>query len=99
MVDAFLMKDLLRYLDSLSKLDYASYIVTIAKIAPKQIGALIHFQKFLLSKGMLYLYRSTMWFACNAVVITGLVLLFSTWICWKSYRNGYVGMWVQYLSN
>ena len=40
------MKDLLRYLDSLSKLDYASYIVTIAKIAPNQIGALIRFRSF-----------------------------------------------------
>ena len=44
-----------------SKLDWASYIVSIAKTASKKIGALIRFMKFLSPEVALYLYKSTMW--------------------------------------
>ena len=42
-----------------SKLDWASYIVSIAKTASKKIGALIHSMKFLSHEVALYLYKST----------------------------------------
>ena len=42
-----------------SKLDWGSYIISIAKTASKKIGALIHFMKFLSPDVALYLYKST----------------------------------------
>ena len=42
-----------------SKLGWGSYIISIAKIASKKIGALIHFTKFLSPEVALYLYKST----------------------------------------
>ena len=42
-----------------SKLDWASYIVSIAKTASKKIGALIRSMKFLSPEVVLYLYKST----------------------------------------
>ena len=42
-----------------SKLDWGSYIVTIAKTASKKIGALIRSMKFLSPEVALYLYKST----------------------------------------
>ena len=44
-----------------SKLDWGSYIVSIAKTASKKIGALIRSMKFLSPEGALYLYQSTIW--------------------------------------
>ena len=42
-----------------SKLDWGSYIVSIAKTASKKIGALIHSMKFVSPEVALYLYKST----------------------------------------
>ena len=42
-----------------SKLDWDSYIVSIAKTASKKIGALIRSMKFLSAEVALYLYKST----------------------------------------
>ena len=42
-----------------SKLDWGSYIVSIAKTASKKIGALIRSMKFLSPEVVLYLYKST----------------------------------------
>ena len=42
-----------------SKLDWGSYIVSIAKTASKKIGVLIHSMKFLSPGVALYLYKST----------------------------------------
>ena len=44
-----------------SKLDWGSYIVSIAKTASKKIGALIRSLKFLSPEVALYLYKSTIW--------------------------------------
>ena len=44
-----------------SKLDWGSYIVSIAKTASKKIGALIRSMKFLSPEVALYLYKSTIW--------------------------------------
>ena len=43
-----------------SKLDWGSYMISIAKTASKKIGALIHSMKFLSPEVALYLYKSTM---------------------------------------
>ena len=63
-----------------SKLDWSSYIISIAKTASKKIGALICYIKFLSPGVALYLYKSTIcpW---NTVVMSGLVPLFATWNC------------------
>ena len=42
-----------------SKLDWGSYIISIAKSTSKKIGTLIHSMKFLSPEVALYLYRST----------------------------------------
>ena len=42
-----------------SKLDWGSYIVSIAKTASKKIGALIRSMKFLSPEVAMYLYKST----------------------------------------
>ena len=42
-----------------SKLDWSSYIVSIAKTASKKVGALIRSKKFLSPEVALYLYKST----------------------------------------
>ena len=42
-----------------SKLDWGSYIVSIAKTAAEKIGALIRSMKFLSPEVALYLYKST----------------------------------------
>ena len=42
-----------------SKLDWGSYIISIAKAASKKIGALICSMKFLSREVALYLYKST----------------------------------------
>ena len=52
-----------------SKLDWASYIISIAKTTSKKIGALSHSMKFLDPEVALYLYKSTirpcMEFCCH----------------------------------
>ena len=42
-----------------SKLDWGSYITSIAKTASKEIGDLIRSMKFLSPEVVLYLYKST----------------------------------------
>ena len=62
-----------------SKLDWGSYIISIAKTASKNIGALIRSMKFLSPEVDLYLYKSTVAHAWNTVVMYGLVPLIGTW--------------------
>ena len=69
-----------------SKLDWDSYVVSIAKTASKKIGALIRSMKFFSPEVALYLYKSAIW-PWNTTVMSGLVLLVATWNCWISYRN------------
>ena len=56
-----------------SKLDWASFIVCIAKTASKKIGALVRSMKFLFPEVALYLYKSINLY--NTVVMSGMVLL------------------------
>ena len=73
-----------------SKLDWGSYIISIAKIASKKTGALIHSLKFLSPEVALYLHKSTLrpWMEYCCHVRTGapncyLELLdkLQKWIC------------------
>ena len=63
-----------------SKLDWGSYIISIAKTASKQIGALIRSMKCLSPKVALYLYKSPirpcMEYRCHVWVP-----LIATWKC------------------
>ena len=63
-----------------SKLDWGSYIISIAKSVSKKIEALIRSMKFLSPEVALYLYKSTvrpcMDYCCH--VWSGLVLLVAT---------------------
>ena len=67
-----------------SKLDWGSYIISIAKSASKKIGALIRSVKFLSHEVVLYLFKSTiqrcMEYCCNGI-ISGPVILVATWNC------------------
>ena len=64
-----------------SKLDWGSYIVSIAKTASKKTGALIRSMKFLSTGVALYLYKSTirpcMEYCCHVWAIAPS----STWNC------------------
>ena len=64
-----------------SKLDWGSYIISIAKTASKKIGALICSMMFLSPEVALYLYKSTICPLWNTVVMSGLVPLVATWNC------------------
>ena len=77
------------------KLHLGAYIISVAKTASKEIGALIQSRKFLSPEAALYLYKCG--HAWNTVVMSGLVLLLATWSCWISYKNGYTGLLVLYL--
>ena len=80
-----------------SKLDWISYIFSIAKTASKKIGALIHSMKFLSPEAALYLYKFTITHLWNTVFMSGLVPPVPTWVCQTSYKNRYAGMLVLHL--
>ena len=62
-----------------SKLNWGSYIISIAKTASKKIGALIHSGKVLFPEAALYLNKFTI---CPCTVgMSGLVSLVATWNC------------------
>ena len=78
----------------LSKLDWGSYITSIAKIASNKIEALICSMKFFLLM-LLYIFINLPYGpAWNTVVMSGLMLLVATWNYWISYKNGYAGLLV-----
>ena len=62
-----------------SNLNSGSYIISIVKTASKKIRALIRSMKFLTPQVALYFYKSTIRFAWNTVVMSGIVLLTATW--------------------
>ena len=64
-----------------SKLDWGSSIISIAKTASKEIGALVRSMKFLSPEVALYLCKSTIRYVWNTFVTSGLVPLVATWYC------------------
>ena len=74
-----------------SKLNWGSYIISIAKTASKKIGALICSMKFFFPEVALYLYKSTirpcMEYCCHVWTGSYLELLLSTWNCQRSLQK------------
>ena len=69
------------------KLDWSSFIISIATSTSKKIRALICSMKFLcISMNLQYGYT---W---NTVLMTRLLHLAATWNCWISYKNRYAGL-------
>ena len=64
-----------------SKLDWGSYIISIAKTASKKIGALICSMKFLSPEVALYSINLAYIHLWNTVATSGLVPLVATWNC------------------
>ena len=79
-----------------SKLDWGSYIISIAKTASKKIGALICSMTFLSPEVAMYksIINLPYGHAWNTVDRSGLVLLVATWSCWISCKNEYAGLLV-----
>ena len=77
-----------------SKLDWGSYMISIAKTASKKIGALLRSMKFVFPEVVFIsinlLYRHVR----NTVVMSWLVLLVTTWNCQIIYKNRYAGLLV-----
>ena len=69
-----------------SHLDWVSYYVSINKTASEKIGALICSKKFLSFEVAFYksTIRPSMEYCCHVWGVT--------WICWRIYRNGYIGL-------
>ena len=63
-----------------SKLDWGSYVISIAKTASKKVGALICSVKFLSPEVTLYL-NLPYDHAWNTIVMSWLLLLAATWNC------------------
>ena len=63
-----------------SKLDWNSYIISIAKTASKKIGTLICFMKFLSPEVALYLYESTVH---SRLLVLHVLLLLNPWLIVK----------------
>ena len=70
-----------------SKLDWGSYMISVAKTASKKTWALIRSMKFLSPEVALHSINLR-----DTIVMPGLVLLVATWNCWISYKNGYAGL-------
>ena len=64
-----------------SKLDWGSYIISIAKTTSKKIGVLIRSMKFLSPEVALYPINLPYAHVWNTVFMSGLVPLVATWIC------------------
>ena len=82
-----------------SKLDWGSYIISIAETASKKIEALIHSMKFLSSCFFpLYLPYVNLPYghAWNTIVMSRLVLLVAIRNYLLRYKNGYAGLLVLY---
>ena len=64
-----------------SKLDWGSYIISVAKTTYKKIWALIRSMKFLSPEAALYSITLPYGHLWDTVVMPGLVLLVTTWNC------------------
>ena len=80
-----------------SKLDWGFYIVSIAKIVSKKIGALIRSVNFLSPEDALYLYKFAIPPCIEYCCHVWAGALVATWNCQISYKNGYTGLLVLHL--
>ena len=77
-----------------SKLDWGTYIISIAKTTSKKIGALILLWSFFLLRLLCISLNLPYGHVWNTVVMSRLVLLVTTWNCWITYKNGYAELLV-----
>ena len=77
-----------------SKLDWGSYIISIAKTVSQKIGDLIRSMRFLSPEVALISIDLPYGHAWNTVVMSSLVILVATRNCWISYKNRYAGQLV-----
>ena len=64
-----------------SKLDWGSYVISIAETASKKIGALIHSMKFHSPEVVCISINLPYTHVWSTFVMSGLVPLFTTWNC------------------
>ena len=76
------------------KLDWGSYIISIAKTVSKKIGALICSMRFLSPDVTLYLYKSKIRQCMEYRCHVWLKSLVANWNCYISYGNEYAGLLV-----
>ena len=80
-----------------SKLDWGSYIISIAKTASKKIGALIHSMKFLSPEVALYLFKSTihpcMEYFCHVWAGAPSMFFFLNWDSLHARLNSHYEAW------
>ena len=75
-----------------SKLDWGSYIISIAKSASKKIGALICSMSFFFLRLLFLSINLSYAHAWNTVVTSGLVPVVVTWNWLISYKHKYAGL-------
>ena len=75
-----------------SKLDWGSYIISIAKTASKKLEPWFALSNLFLLRLLCISINLPYDHAWNIVVMSGLVLLLATWNCWIRYKNGYAGL-------
>ena len=80
-----------------SNLDWGSFIVFIAKTASKKIGTLFILWGFFLLRLLFISMNMPYEIPWNTAVMSVMVLLAMTLICWISCRNWYVGLLVFHL--
>ena len=80
-----------------SKLDWGSYMISIAKTASKKIGALIGSIKFFLLRLLCISINVPYAHVQSTVVTSGLIPLVATWNCQTSYKNEYAELLVLHL--
>ena len=75
-----------------SKLDWGSYIISIAKTASKKIGVLIRPMNFLSTEVALHLFKSTICPFMEYCFHIWAGAPRATWNCLTSYKNEYAGI-------
>ena len=80
-----------------SRLNWGSYLISIAKVSPTKLEPWFVLWSFFLLRLLcmsINLPYSRVW---NTVVMSELVLLVAAWNCWISCKNRYAGLLVLYL--
>ena len=79
------------------KLDWDSYIISIAKTSPRKLLPWFVLWSLFLVRLLCISINLPCGLTWNTVVISWLVRLVATWNCYINYKNVYVGLWVLYL--
>ena len=69
-----------------SKLDWGSYIISIAKLPPRKLEPWFVLWRFFLFRLLCISINLPYHHVWSTVIMSGLVLLIATWNCWTSYK-------------